>query len=150
MYTENVILPKQITDSFYMTWMHCYEELFNVSLSTKLKLDVGGGGITRKGHELVVIERYERILSNDTSVGIYLKESLTEKDKVDDASNNNTGCKSFKSGDSHTPKPSAMENSAMSSKSSSLFSRTGYSNKLFPGRRKVYRLAEQREKLDIK
>ena len=34
-YIDNVLLPKHVTDSFYATWLHCYEELFEASLSLK-------------------------------------------------------------------------------------------------------------------
>lgn len=34
-YYENILLPKHVTHSFYATWLHCYEELFEASLSGK-------------------------------------------------------------------------------------------------------------------
>ena len=34
-YYENILLPKHVTHSFYATWLHCYEELFDASLSGK-------------------------------------------------------------------------------------------------------------------
>eukprot|EP00794_Sanderia_malayensis_P007979 gene7979-8836_t len=60
-YIDSVLLPKQITDSFYATWLRCYEELFEASLSIKsplFKFDLAAS-LSRKDSDKINLEKIE-------------------------------------------------------------------------------------------
>ena len=55
LYYENILLPKHVTHSFYATWLHCYEELFDVSLSGKsshIKFESNGNSAQKDAEKL--------------------------------------------------------------------------------------------------
>ena len=89
-YYENILLPKQVTHSFYATWLHCYEELFEASLSSKsshFKFECSEH-VARKDSEKLTAEKASLFeISIDCDVlGRYTQTEVIREDEAEQGS----------------------------------------------------------------
>ena len=130
-YYENILLPKHVTHSFYATWLHCYEELFEASLcgkSSHIKFE-SNGNFGRKETEKLSLEKAELC---GISLDCDLNGKYTQKDVTHYEEEAEQGCKD-KEGSNFTAAVSLAESSV---------SKSSYSSgKLFNSKKKSYRFS---------
>lgn len=130
-YIDTVLLPKHVIDSFYATWLHCYEELFEASLSfrsTSFKFD-WSSTLSRKDPEKLNIEKAEQrgaTFDGDTK-GSYIQKEITDSEIEHE----------------HQVKAFTLNQDGLVRNFQQNGSRTAYTaTKLFTGRKRIYRITE--------
>eukprot|EP00795_Rhopilema_esculentum_P004693 gene4693-20984_t len=129
-YCENVLLPKQVTHSFYATWLHCYEELFDASLTGKashIKFELGTTLGRKDSSETLSLEKATLC---GISLDCDLSGTYTQTETIHYEEEAEQEVKGKDDGN-----PQAENNATESSKSSYT------SGRLFAGRKKTYRFS---------